>query len=114
MARRQAIEEPSSGHLIREAEAITGGVLALFLVLAFVSYYPDSPRSNLGGALGHNLEGGALQALGFSAYLLPAFAARKLEPVVGATFPFTRIAEAHQLMEKDENFGKIVLTWAEG
>ena len=47
----------------------------------------------------------------FSAYLLPAFAARKLEPVVGATFPFTRIAEAHQLMEEDENFGKIVLVW---
>jgi NADPH:quinone reductase-like Zn-dependent oxidoreductase len=32
-------------------------------------------------------------------------------PIVGATFPFTEIAEAHRAMEANEPFGKIVLTW---
>lgn len=47
----------------------------------------------------------------FIAYLLPAFEAEKLNPVVSATYPFTSIAEAHQEMEADQNFGKIVLVW---
>jgi NADPH2:quinone reductase len=34
-----------------------------------------------------------------------------VRPVVGAVFPMAAIAEAHAAMERDENFGKIVLTW---
>jgi NADPH:quinone reductase-like Zn-dependent oxidoreductase len=30
---------------------------------------------------------------------------------VAATYRFADIAAAHQAMERDENFGKIVLTW---
>lgn len=36
---------------------------------------------------------------------------RPLRPIVGATFPFEKIAEAHGAMESNEPFGKIVLTW---
>jgi NADPH:quinone reductase-like Zn-dependent oxidoreductase len=30
---------------------------------------------------------------------------------VGATFPMSEMAAAHALMEQNESFGKIVLTW---
>jgi putative PIG3 family NAD(P)H quinone oxidoreductase len=63
----------------------------------------------------------AALAAAFSAQVLPAFVGadtgvgaaymRPLRPVVGATFPFTAISDAHAAMERDENFGKIVLTW---
>ena len=36
---------------------------------------------------------------------------RLLRPIVGATFPFSAIADAHRAMEGNEPFGKIVLTW---
>ncbi len=69
-ARRPA---SSAGHLIREAEAITGGALALFLALSLLSYVPDAPRTNLGGPVGHALAGAALHALGVAAYLFPLY-----------------------------------------
>ena len=34
-----------------------------------------------------------------------------LRPIVAATYPFAEIAAAHQAMERDENFGKIALSW---
>ena len=34
-----------------------------------------------------------------------------LRAVVGATFPMTEMARAHSAMERDETFGKTVLTW---
>ncbi len=34
-----------------------------------------------------------------------------LRPIIGASYPFTDIAEAHRAMERDAVFGKIVLTW---
>jgi NADPH2:quinone reductase len=34
-----------------------------------------------------------------------------LRPIIGATYPFTEIADAHRAMESNEPFGKIVLTW---
>lgn len=49
----------------------------------------------------------------FTARVLPWFenASRPIRPVVGAAFPFSEIARAHLAMERDENFGKIVLFW---
>ena len=35
----------------------------------------------------------------------------RVGPIIGATYPFTEIAEAHRAMESNEPFGKIVLTW---
>jgi S-DNA-T family DNA segregation ATPase FtsK/SpoIIIE len=70
-ARRQ----PALGgaHLVREAEAISAGALAIFLALSFLSYGADAPRGNLGGPVGHALAGTALRALGVAAYLLPLY-----------------------------------------
>jgi NADPH2:quinone reductase len=45
----------------------------------------------------------------FAAQVLPDFP--PLRPVVGAIFPMTALADAHRAMEKDESFGKTVLTW---
>jgi putative PIG3 family NAD(P)H quinone oxidoreductase len=53
----------------------------------------------------------------FADRVLPLFEAdrrtggRAVRPVVGATYPMTDIASAHAEMERDENFGKIVLVW---
>jgi NADPH:quinone reductase len=47
----------------------------------------------------------------FSTSVLPLFASGRIRPVVEHVLPFSRIAEAHRLMEENRNFGKIVLTW---
>jgi NADPH:quinone reductase-like Zn-dependent oxidoreductase len=50
----------------------------------------------------------------FTEWVLPHFgdgAPPKFVPVVGATFPFDRIGEAHAAMEGNQVFGKILLTW---
>ncbi len=44
-------------------------------------------------------------------HLLPLFERGVLKPIVGATVPMTEIAQAHATMEKNETFGKVVLTW---
>ena len=49
----------------------------------------------------------------FTARVLPLFAHGQLRPVVDRVIPMTSAAEAHQLMERDETFGKIVLSWEE-
>jgi NADPH:quinone reductase-like Zn-dependent oxidoreductase len=36
-----------------------------------------------------------------------------LRPIIAATFPFAEIAAAHQAMESNEPFGKIVLAWTD-
>ncbi len=43
--------------------------------------------------------------------VLPLFTRGKLRPVVGEIISMENIAVAHQRMEDDENFGKIVLRW---
>ena len=47
----------------------------------------------------------------FSERMLPLFESGKLRPVIDRVFPFTEIRAAHQHMESDSNFGKIVLRW---
>ncbi len=42
---------------------------------------------------------------------LPDAPPPSLRPVIGATFSFTDVARAHEAMEQDAVFGKIVLTW---
>ena len=61
--------------LLREAEALTGGAVAVFLVLALLSYVPDAPRANMGGAVGHALADTLLRALGVGAYFFPLYLA---------------------------------------
>ena len=48
----------------------------------------------------------------YQVHLLPLFERGVLKPIVGATVPMTEIARAHQAMEKNETFGKVVLVWS--
>jgi NADPH:quinone reductase-like Zn-dependent oxidoreductase len=45
----------------------------------------------------------------FSRRMLPLLAAGKLRPVVDRTLPLAEAREAHAVMERNENLGKIVL-----
>ena len=52
----------------------------------------------------------------FAERMLPLFDRRieqaaPLRPVLQATFPMERIADAHRLLESNETFGKVVLEW---
>ncbi len=47
----------------------------------------------------------------FADEMIPLFVAGKLHPVVGSVFPMTELRRAHEAMEKNEGFGKIVLVW---
>ena len=47
----------------------------------------------------------------YQAHLLPLFEQGSLRPIVGEVMPMTRVADAHAAMEKNETFGKVVLTW---
>jgi S-DNA-T family DNA segregation ATPase FtsK/SpoIIIE len=71
MAKGRPASAPS--HILREAEAITGGAVALFLALSLFSFAPDAPKSNLGGPVGHALADAILHALGVAAYLFPIY-----------------------------------------
>jgi S-DNA-T family DNA segregation ATPase FtsK/SpoIIIE len=73
MAKRRATLEARS--LIREAQAIVGGAVALFLMIALLSYSPDIPHHNLGGRVGNAIADAALQAIGVAAYLFPVYLA---------------------------------------
>jgi putative PIG3 family NAD(P)H quinone oxidoreductase len=48
----------------------------------------------------------------FEQRVVPLFDVGRLEPVVDRVFPFGEIRAAHDLMESNATFGKIVLTWA--
>ena len=50
----------------------------------------------------------------FSAHLLDAIAKGALKPVLDRTFPFERLADAHEYMLSDAQTGKIVLAVADG
>jgi NADPH:quinone reductase len=40
----------------------------------------------------------------------PLLAARRVRPIIHATFPLAEAAEAHRLMESSQHIGKIMLT----
>jgi NADPH2:quinone reductase len=46
----------------------------------------------------------------FRARWLPALESGAIKPIVHATFPLEHVSEAHAMLERNENFGKIVLT----
>lgn len=47
----------------------------------------------------------------FAEHAVPLFESGRLKPVVDRVFPFAEIRAAHELMESNRNFGKIVLRW---
>ena len=63
-----------------------------------------------------SLEERAALIADFSERMLPLFERRgaqspPLRPVLHASYPMTRVAEAHRVMESNETFGKLVLEW---
>jgi NADPH:quinone reductase len=50
----------------------------------------------------------------FSKRVLPLLSSGRIHPVIDRVYPFTQIAEAHQRMEANDNFGKLVLSWEDG
>lgn len=50
----------------------------------------------------------------FTRRALPCFADRSIVPIIEKTFPLQEVTAAHEMMEADQHFGKIVLTIAEG
>jgi NADPH:quinone reductase len=49
-------------------------------------------------------------AAGVREHVWPLLAARRVRPIIHATFPLAEAAEAHRLMESSSHIGKIVLT----
>lgn len=47
----------------------------------------------------------------FSSAVLPLISSGRIRPVVDSTFPFAQVRKAHERMEGNDSFGKIVLTW---
>ena len=47
----------------------------------------------------------------FSRKIVPLFDSGRLRPVVDRVFPFEEIRGAHELMQSNQTFGKIVLRW---
>jgi putative PIG3 family NAD(P)H quinone oxidoreductase len=47
----------------------------------------------------------------FSQSVLPSFSAGELRPVIDRVLPMEEIAQAHEYMESNQSFGKIVLCW---
>lgn len=48
----------------------------------------------------------------FEQRLVPLFETRRLEPVLDRVFRFEEIRAAHELMESNQTFGKIILRWS--
>lgn len=47
----------------------------------------------------------------FSNAVLPLLSSGRIRPVIDSEFPFQDVRKAHERMETNVNFGKIVLTW---
>jgi NADPH:quinone reductase-like Zn-dependent oxidoreductase len=47
--------------------------------------------------------------LSFTKDVLPLLAAGRVRPIVDAVFPLDRVREAHERMERNDTFGKLVL-----
>jgi NADPH2:quinone reductase len=60
---------------------------------------------------GRPLEEKIALARDFSERIVPFFDAGRLKPVVDRVFSFEQIRAAHELMESNKTFGKIVLRW---
>lgn len=75
----------------------TGAEVSLNLRHLFIKHH-----SILGSTMGNQ------QDLEICARLI---AEKKLKPVIHQALPFTRLAQAHEIIEKGKIFGKVVLNW---
>jgi len=51
-------------------------------------------------------------ARGFEREVLPAFVTGELAPVIDRVMPVESVSDAHDLIERNATFGKVVLTWS--
>jgi NADPH2:quinone reductase len=47
----------------------------------------------------------------FSERIIPLFESERVRPIVDRVLSFSEIRSAHQLLESDATFGKVVLRW---
>ena len=52
-------------------------------------------------------------AQSFQKEILPLFEQGKLNPTLDKVFDMSDVVQAHHYMESNENYGKIVLSWAQ-
>jgi NADPH:quinone reductase-like Zn-dependent oxidoreductase len=72
----------------------------------------DKRASLIGTVLrSRTLEEKAALAQSFARQVVPLFADGRLAPVIDDVLPFEQVAAAHQRMEENRNFGKLVLRW---
>jgi putative PIG3 family NAD(P)H quinone oxidoreductase len=50
-------------------------------------------------------------ARAFTDHVVPLFASGRVRPIIERVYSFTEIRAAHELMESDATFGKVVLRW---
>jgi len=62
---------------------------------------------------GRPLEEKATLIQAFNRRVVPLFANETIQPVIDRVFPLEEVSAAHELMEANANFGKIVLSIAE-
>jgi NADPH2:quinone reductase len=60
---------------------------------------------------GRPLEEKAAATQSFAEQMLPWFSRRRIKPVIDRVYPVQAVQAAHAQMERNENFGKIVLTF---
>lgn len=74
----------------------------------------NEPRSDAQGTTGAPVSGPTYTTQPIPSEVVPSTgtpAVPSLRPVVGATFPMTDLSRAHEAMEGDGTFGKVVLVW---
>jgi NADPH:quinone reductase len=72
-----------------------------------------SKRAHVMGSVlrSRKLEEKAALSQAFIRDVLPLIEAGKIAPVIDRVLPMAEIAKAHQLMESNDSFGKIILSW---
>lgn len=98
------------------ANVNTGGKRRLFHVLGTVARVPrfspmklmNDNRAVAGVNMGH-LFGELPMLTGEMAELMALYEAGKIAPLISATYPFSRVSEAHADLEYGKNVGKVVL-----
>jgi NADPH:quinone reductase len=87
---------------------LTGGATAQFNMGLLLR-----KRLTIGGTVlrARPLEEKIALARDFSARVVPLFESGRITPVIDRIMPFTQIRAAHDVMESNETFGKIVLRW---
>ncbi len=103
--------EQNLASLATDGKMVVVGTLGGAEVAAFNLRTLMSKRLQLSGAALRSMDTQRKIALtrSFSEFALPRFADGRLVPVIDSVFDWTEVGKAHERMESNRNFGKIVL-----